>query len=150
MENNEQENQNGDITVVVNSGTVTVDWKRPGNLHAMPGFTPFRKVGNFGLVIEGPVSEVNVTVRVKYTKADLDNAQTINSLARKLMIEKPDRSPKDQLALRLAFWDGNTWVPITNEEYGFKLEPPDENGDGEGVFFIIEKEWKDPSCAWGG
>jgi hypothetical protein len=107
------------------------------NMKPIPGgFQPGRLVLNFELYDEDAPEttleqlEQPFEFRIRYTKADYDNAQ------------------KSGKPLALAFWDGRSWVQFTNEKHQFRLEPDPAPGNGGSGYAKI-KRWGDPPIAWG-
>jgi hypothetical protein len=111
-----------------------------GTLKDMPakagGFQPGRLVINVAAEIEGSpgsyAGDFNppLELKVRYTPADYEYAN------------------REGKPLRLAFWDGDEWVPFTSEKHQFKLYPNAVPSSG-GYATVAIRKWGDPPSAWG-
>ena len=111
-----------------------------GSLKNMPpksgGFQPGRLVINVAVEIEASPGvyaqdfDPPLEMKIRYTAADYEFAN------------------QEGKPLRLAFWDGDEWVPFTPEKHQFKLYPNAVPSSG-GYATVAIRKWGDPSSAWG-
>jgi hypothetical protein len=129
----------GEVTVTIPSslaGRLKAASLDVGQVDMAPasGFKPIRVVAN--IVIEAQD-------RPGVALTDLGGP-----VAFKVQYRASDLQAAGSQPLRLAFWDGSTWVVLTEAKHAFKLTPSADSKDG-GYATISISRWGDPPLSWG-
>ncbi len=100
------------------------------------GFQPGRLVINVvGEFMDAPGTAIQefdppLQLKINYSPADHEFAH------------------KENKPMKLAFWNGNAWVPFTSEKHQYKLYP-NANPSSGGYAMVVIRSWGDPPISWG-